>query len=421
MRVFNEFWNRPLILHIADSRAFRYAALAVFGGVAVLLALFMAHGIVGLGYPPTAPFLLSTMAQILISLISFAMALAGRVVTSTRVFFAGSFLTLVVEPFIVTIETLPFNLLLMPAGLAALIVIGGLAFERAVVAAATAIAVANTLVVYISNHGRPGLEGLPLATVVPILCIVIIAAGVGTLLWDKLAATLIRRAENEAARATRLADERETLVRESSHRVKNNLQVISSMLDLQLRELEQSRAREMLTDARNRVSAMAVVHQSLHDAGELDRVDIGEFLAELVDHITGSIGRTGLRAQQEISTPNLEVEPRTLVPLGLVVNELVTNAVLHGLKGVPPERARVGVRLQQDGADSAFVLEVWDNGGALPPGFPGPDGSSLGLSLVEKLVSDQLGGSFTIHGGDYTRAIVRLDSSLFLRNSSHTT
>jgi two-component sensor histidine kinase len=405
--------DTPLVSHLAASAPLKWASVAVFGGLAGLLSVFALYGVLGLGYPPTAPYILSTAAQILIALTAVVLALRGSVVGAMQLFVAGLYLTLIVEPYIVETETLAFTLFLMPAGVAALLVLAGLIYRRSVVTGATVVGAVNTVLVFTLMEGEPGVEELPLVTVMPLLAIIIVAAGVSTLFWDRLAAMLIRSAQEEADTARRLAAERETLVRESSHRVKNNLQVISSMLDLQAREIDDERTRDVLADARNRVSAMAVVHQSLHEAGRLDRVNIRVFLEELVSQLIAGFAGTDGYVRHATEAADAEMEPRHLVPLGLVVNELVTNAFQHGLREVGTDRARLRVSLRRASEGSAYVLEVVDNGAGLPDGFSVEGGESLGLALVRTLVRDQLGGSFDLRSTEETRAVVRLPAGLF--------
>lgn len=405
--------DEPLVSHLAASPPLKWAAVAVFGGLATLLVVFALHGVLGLGYPLSAPYILSTAAQILIALTAVALALRGTVIGAMQLFVAGLYLTLIVEPYIVETETLSFTLFLMPAGVAALLVMAGLIYRRRIVTGATVVGAANTVLVFSLMEGKPGVEELPLVTVMPLLAIIIVAAGVSTLFWDRLAAMLIRSAQEEADTARRLAAERETLVRESSHRVKNNLQVISSMLDLQSRDVDDERSRNVLADARNRVSAMAVVHQSLHEAGRLDRVNIRVFLEELVCELIAGFAGTDGYFRHETEAADAEMEPRHLVPLGLVVNELVTNAFQHGLREVGTDRARLRVSLRRAADGSAYVLEVVDNGAGLPEGFSLEAGESLGLALVQTLVRDQLGGSFDLQSTSETRAVVRLPAAFF--------
>lgn len=405
----------PLIDNIAHYPALRHAVIAVFAGVAALLVVFLVVSVRTLGYPLTAPYILSTLVQILIAAGAVVVALARKVVPAMRLFVGGFFLSLIIEPHIVQSQTLGFSLMLMPAAIAGLLVVTGLVFERRLVAAATVLGAANTLLVFATKRGAPGAEGLPLLEVMPLLAVIIVAAGVGTLVWDSLAARLIGRAETAALNARQLADEREVLVRESSHRVKNNLQVIMSMLDLQARELDDTGARDVLGNARNRVAVMAVVHESLHDAGTLDRVDIARFLQDLVDQLVASMADPTARFYHVVEAPSVEVPPKTLVPLGLVVNELVTNALHHGRGQGEDATAEslLRVLLRPGTQGDTYELVVADTGAGLPEGFTIEGSDSLGLSLVQTLVRDQLGGSFSMRNDGGTVAVAELDGSLF--------
>jgi len=413
MRTIEPMTHAPFISHIAGSVALRRAVIVVFAGVSALLVGFLADSILRLGYSLTAPYALSTITQFLVTMAAVVFASRRRVIAALQLFVAGIFLTLLLEPHIVDGEALALSILLMPAGIAGLLVMAGLIFEPRVVVAGIVLGVGNTVLTYSLNQGAAGVAGLPLVTVMPLLSIIIIAAGVSTLFWDRLAAKLIGQAEEEADTARRLADEREVLVRESSHRVKNNLQVIASMLDLQISEVVDESIRAVLADARNRVGAMVVVHHSLHEAGRLDRVDIAVFLEELVDQLVEGLAADRTSFNHEVDAEHVEIEPKTLVPLGLVVNELVTNALQHGLQdgGKSQPRLRVSLR-KQEGQDS-YELEVSDTGNGLPEGFSIERRDSLGLSLVKSLVCDQLGGQFSITSNGGTRALAVFDGGLF--------
>ncbi|NBF39634.1 MAG: hypothetical protein GVY14_04405 [Spirochaetes bacterium] len=417
MSLLGPMTHAPFVSHIADSVALRRAVIAVFAGVAALLVGFLADSILRLGYSPAAPYALSTITQFLVTTAAVLLAARRRVVAALQLFVAGIFLTLLLEPHIVDGDALALSLLLMPAGIAGLLVMAGLVFEPRVVVAGIVLGVANTMLTYSLNQGVGGVADLPLVTVMPLLSIIIIAAGVSTLFWDRLAATLIGHAEQEAITARRLADEREVLVRESSHRVKNNLQVIASMLDLQISDVGDESTRAVLADARNRVGAMVVVHQSLHQAGRLDRVDIAMFLEELVDQLVEGLAADRAGFRHEVDAEHVEVEPKTLVPLGLVVNELVTNALQHGLQDAGESPARLRVSLRKRAGQESYELEVSDTGNGLPEGFSIDRGDSLGLSLVKSLVRDQLRGQFSISSDGGTRALAVFDAALFSEES----
>ncbi len=189
--------------------------------------------------------------------------------------------------------------------------------------------------------------------------------------------------------------ERETLLREVYHRVKNNLQVIQSLLNLQRRGLPEGTARAALNDSVQRVHAMALVHEKLYQTGGLDAVSVRDYTTELLRYlgeVAGS-GRRGIELTTDIDpvVASLEVS----VPFGLLVTELVGNSLKHGYpKG---RRGTVQVQLRQQG--DGLWLRVRDDGIGLPVGFDLDQASSMGLQLAASLAG-QLGGCLQAERAD---------------------
>jgi two-component sensor histidine kinase len=201
-----------------------------------------------------------------------------------------------------------------------------------------------------------------------------------------------RRAEDGLRRA--LAD-RETLLREVHHRVKNNLQVISSLLALQVRTLETDDARRALADTRMRVRTIAAVHERLCESDDLASLDLGEYIRALVPSImTSATGPAPVR-RLEMHVDTVPVGLDDAVRCGLIVNELVMNAVKHAF----PDRADgvVTVDLRRCGADHAR-LTVADDGVGLPEAVDPARVESLGLHLAAGL-AQRLGGSLQVERG----------------------
>ena len=188
-------------------------------------------------------------------------------------------------------------------------------------------------------------------------------------------------------RIERALAERETLLREVYHRVKNNLQVVQSLLNLQRRTLPEGAARAALDDSVQRVYAMALVHEKLYQTGNLDAVPLDVYTRDLLDHVGESAGA----AQRGIAL-GVEVDPivaslEVAVPLGLLIAELVGNSLKHAY---PAGRSgAVRVRLRRE--DGRVTLEVADDGTGLPPGFELGRSDSMGLQLAASLAA-QLGG-----------------------------
>ncbi|MEZ4241704.1 MAG: histidine kinase dimerization/phosphoacceptor domain -containing protein [Myxococcota bacterium] len=189
----------------------------------------------------------------------------------------------------------------------------------------------------------------------------------------------ITERKRTAERLERSLREKETLLREVHHRVKNNLQVISSLLALQSRYVDQPSAASVLAEANGRVHSIALAHETLYHEGNFSEFAFGTYLRVLVSQLASTWGQSVARTCIE-ADPALEVPSDVAVPCGLIVNELVTNAFKHAFAGrADPGTVTVSARSSADD----LVLEIADDGVGLPPGGPAP--SRMGLRLVETL------------------------------------
>ncbi len=217
--------------------------------------------------------------------------------------------------------------------------------------------------------------------------------------FDAMADTLAGREV-----ALREALERnQALLREGNHRIKNNLQLVSSLLGLQRGALHDSEARFALQEAKRRIQAIARVHEGFYRTGEFDRVDFGDSLRALCDSLV-----SGAKEQPKIvlDVPEPCVIAATLAtPLALIANELITNALKHAF--VPGQLGSVVVRCAIE-PGGAVVLTVADDGRGLPPDFDASAQRSFGLHLV-RVLAGQIGGEFHVQRRDPgTTAEVRI-------------
>jgi two-component sensor histidine kinase len=201
-----------------------------------------------------------------------------------------------------------------------------------------------------------------------------------------------RRAEQALQRV--VAD-RERLLREVHHRVKNNLQIISSLLALQLRTLDSDAARRMAADMRMRVRTIAGVHERLCDSGDLAHLDLGEYIRSLVPGITSGLTPEGTELDLSIATDTVTVGLDEAVRCGLIVNELVSNALEHAF--ADRSRGRLRVELTRID-DSHAALVVADDGVGMPESIDPARAQSLGLHLVAGL-AQRLGGAVEVTRG----------------------
>jgi two-component sensor histidine kinase len=189
--------------------------------------------------------------------------------------------------------------------------------------------------------------------------------------------------------------EKTVLVREIHHRVKNNLQVIASLLNLQAGSVRDREDAVLFERTAERVISMALVHEQLYETEDLSLIPFDRYLEELVGHITASSIRAGIDLRVECEPIALEIE--RAVPCGLIVNELVTNSLQHAFVGT--DGGGIRVRMLQRGR--TYTLEVADSGG----GMPQEAQKSLGMTLVEML-ADQIGGEIEVGAGKGTRISV---------------
>jgi PAS domain S-box-containing protein len=173
--------------------------------------------------------------------------------------------------------------------------------------------------------------------------------------------------------------EKETLLKEIHHRVKNNLQIISSLLALQADNVSEERARGLMLESVARVRSMALIHQKLYLANDLAHIDFDDYARTLVRELTGALAPD---TNIVIDTEPVDLTVDLAVPFGLMLNELVTNALKHGRAA----DGRLDVAVDLRHAGSGFVLSVSDRGSGLPEALAIERSTSLGFKLVHSLV-----------------------------------
>ena len=211
--------------------------------------------------------------------------------------------------------------------------------------------------------------------------------------------------ERVAAQATvtQSLREKETLLMEIHHRVKNNLQIISSLLMLQSQQMPSEEAKAMLEESVFRVRSMALIHQQLYGAESLERVDLGSYARTLAESVRSTFAPN---ARIQVSATLAEVTVDFAVPLGLILNELLTNAFKYGVSQAgtastkPAEGANWDVLIEVNAEDDAVRVAVTDHGPGLPPGFDPATSNTLGLQLVRSLTR-QLRGKFSVTGARF--------------------
>ena len=190
-----------------------------------------------------------------------------------------------------------------------------------------------------------------------------------------------------------------TLVKESHHRVKNNLQVISSLLNLQAQNIADETLLAVLQDSSNRVQSMSLIHERLYQSEDLTQIDLADYIRTLSEELVRSyhVATDALSFEFQFEEVMLGID--AAVSCGLIVNELVTNAFQHAFAA--GQKGTIGIGLQTNQEDQ-ITLTVWDDGRGIPPEMDFFQTESLGLKLVMNLVK-QLNGKIDINRKDGTK------------------
>ncbi|HOL41712.1 MAG TPA: histidine kinase dimerization/phosphoacceptor domain -containing protein, partial [Methanospirillum sp.] len=196
--------------------------------------------------------------------------------------------------------------------------------------------------------------------------------------------------------------EKELLLKEVHHRVKNNLQIISGILKLQSMRIQDPRAQEIIQECRNQVYSMASIHELLYNSKDLGKIQVEEYINKLVDHFKqeyeGISARLNLRVMVD---PDIFLDIERCIPCGLILNELIMNAVKYAFK--PEAEGEIRISFTQDA--SSYRMQVSDDGKGLPKDFDIRKSQSLGMELTSQLthqlrgrleITSEKGTTFTI-------------------------
>jgi two-component sensor histidine kinase len=209
------------------------------------------------------------------------------------------------------------------------------------------------------------------------------------------AETIYRQREiiklNEALMAS--LTEKEVLLREIHHRVKNNMQVISSLLRLQARYVKDSKLSAMFKDSEHRIRSMALIHEKLYNSKDLSRIDFGDYVNNLCSGLFSSYGVNNREIKFKVDTAEISMGIDTAIPCGLVINELISNSLKYAFK--KGQKGEIGVRLREI-SGGEYELIVADTGAGLDEAIDFRTTESLGLQLVTSIAESQLHGEITL-------------------------
>ncbi|HEY2136422.1 MAG TPA: histidine kinase dimerization/phosphoacceptor domain -containing protein [Xanthobacteraceae bacterium] len=209
--------------------------------------------------------------------------------------------------------------------------------------------------------------------------------------------TARRVLEHEKAELARqqdiLLEQKVILAKEFDHRLLNSLQMISSLLSLQSRTTKNAEAAEQLSIAGNRVAALGRVHRRLHVLDHLETVEFRQYAARLCEDLSEMMPHADGRRVIVVEGSDIEISTLLGIPLGFIVNELVTNSIKYA-------KGKITVRLEAD--PEGHALSVFDDGPGLPAGFSSAGHRGLGMKIIESLVR-QIGGALQVGRGDHDR------------------
>lgn len=183
--------------------------------------------------------------------------------------------------------------------------------------------------------------------------------------------------------------EKEVLLKEIHHRVKNNLQVISSLLSLQFNQITDEQALQVLAESQNRLRAMALIHERLYKSEDLARIDFPGYVENLTDFLLRTYQSASGRIEMKLELEPVPLNIDAAIPCGLIINELVSNSLKYAF--AKDQEGEIAVRLQKQ-RNGEILLVIRDDGVGMEEGFDLENAPSLGLKLVHSLVK-QLGGS----------------------------
>jgi len=203
--------------------------------------------------------------------------------------------------------------------------------------------------------------------------------------------------------------EKEILLREIHHRVKNNMQILTSLLRLQVRQADSQEMREVLQESEARIRSMGLLHEKLYQSESVSRIEMNGYLRTLTSELARVNTPSGCRREIKLNVHSVFMGLDTALPCGLVITELVTNALKYAFPGQPGGTIYVSLGASEPGH---YQLVVWDNGIGMKENFDIANAASLGMRLV-KMLTDQLNGQLSIDCAQGTRINITFRESQY--------
>jgi two-component sensor histidine kinase len=213
--------------------------------------------------------------------------------------------------------------------------------------------------------------------------------------------TEAKRAEQQIKASLK---EKETLLQEIHHRVKNNMAVVSSLLKLQSNSIEDEQIKEVLKESQSRINAMSAVHETLHGSKNLSEIDLKTYLSKITTSIFQTYSVTN-RVKLTTDINGIPIRIDQANPIGLVINELISNSLKYAF----PDESKGEITVSMKKLDKELELIVMDDGVGISDGFDWKNSSSLGLKIVRTLVENQLDGSIDMESKNGTKFTIKFN------------
>jgi two-component sensor histidine kinase len=197
--------------------------------------------------------------------------------------------------------------------------------------------------------------------------------------------------------------EKELILRELHHRVKNNMQIISSLLSLQAKSLKDERDLEIFKSSQSRVKSMALIHEKLYDSPDFSHINLEDYIQSLVQELYDTYNIRAEKIHLKINIQDIKLNMETSIPLGLLINEIVSNSLKYAFPDNKNfENPKLVIELKKEKND--YILMIMDNGIGIHDNFDLEKSESLGMQLINNL-TDQIDGELkldTSHGTKIT-------------------
>ncbi len=219
----------------------------------------------------------------------------------------------------------------------------------------------------------------------------IIKKGYLTRIWGvKQDITKQKRAGEQIEKSLK---EKEVLLKEIHHRVKNNLQIVSSLLRMQTRTTKNKDINNILAESRNRINAMALIHAQLYENKNMSEINMKRFMERLMTQLLQSNSTKDIKVIPTMQVENYPLPIAIAMPIGLITNELITNSLKHAFTGRKTGKIKISLTASRKGK---ICITVNDDGVGLPKGFDADKSKTLGIHLVKILTEEQLQGKLKI-------------------------